>query len=193
MAKDEIVRLEIIKKAQILFRQYGLKKTTMDEIATACGKAKSTLYHYFKNKEEVFNSVIDTELMELRKYVKLEVEKENTLVGKMSSYMLAFHKRIEYESNLYRVARFEVLGEQKALEKFKHMMEYETNYIARILEDAFDVGEFKLIDKSDIPWFAEAMVASFFGMMRYSIETNKDFSLDKMKLITNTFIPKLFG
>ena len=43
--KGDRVREEILVQAQILFQQYGLKKTTMDEIAAACGKAKSTLYH----------------------------------------------------------------------------------------------------------------------------------------------------
>jgi len=40
--KDEIVKNEILFQAQKLFQQYGLKKTTMDDIALACGKAKST-------------------------------------------------------------------------------------------------------------------------------------------------------
>ncbi len=42
ISKDEIVKGEIVTKAQKLFQQFGLKKTTMDEIAEASGKAKST-------------------------------------------------------------------------------------------------------------------------------------------------------
>jgi len=33
MAKDEIVKQDIIERAQVLFQQFGLKKTTMDKIA----------------------------------------------------------------------------------------------------------------------------------------------------------------
>ena len=41
------IKDEILEEAQKLFRQFGLKKTTMDEIATACGKAKSMLQIVF--------------------------------------------------------------------------------------------------------------------------------------------------
>ena len=36
--KDELIREEILKVAQKLFQQYGLKKTTMEDIAKALGK-----------------------------------------------------------------------------------------------------------------------------------------------------------
>ncbi|HIE30743.1 TPA: TetR/AcrR family transcriptional regulator, partial [Candidatus Poribacteria bacterium] len=51
----------IIEASRELFARFGLKKTTMDEIAKKCGMSKATLYYYFKSKEDIFRAVIDKE------------------------------------------------------------------------------------------------------------------------------------
>ena len=45
---------EIVKAAQHVFARYGFRKTTMEEIASEAHRAKSSLYYYFKSKDEVF-------------------------------------------------------------------------------------------------------------------------------------------
>ena len=59
--EDIDIKNRIIEVAQDIFKKYGFRKSTMDEIAEAAGKGKSTLYHYFKSKEEVFAAVIEKE------------------------------------------------------------------------------------------------------------------------------------
>ncbi|PZR32764.1 MAG: hypothetical protein DI538_19000 [Azospira oryzae] len=54
MEKVDIAERDIINSAKKLMQQYGLKKTTMDDIAKAAVKSKSTLYYYFKDKEDIF-------------------------------------------------------------------------------------------------------------------------------------------
>ncbi len=49
---DEM-RNTIICKAGELFSRYGYKKTTMDDIADALQKGKSSIYYYFQNKEDI--------------------------------------------------------------------------------------------------------------------------------------------
>ncbi|HXL00524.1 MAG TPA: TetR/AcrR family transcriptional regulator [Dysgonamonadaceae bacterium] len=49
---DEM-RNTIICKAGELFGRYGYKKTTMDDIADALQKGKSSIYYYFQNKEDI--------------------------------------------------------------------------------------------------------------------------------------------
>ena len=50
LQKDEIIIKEVIEAAKVLFQRYGLKKTTMEDIAKFVGKGKSTLYYYFPSK-----------------------------------------------------------------------------------------------------------------------------------------------
>lgn len=48
----------IIEKAGDLFRQYGIKNVSMDEIAPSMGISKRTLYENFKDKEDILLSIL---------------------------------------------------------------------------------------------------------------------------------------
>lgn len=53
-SKEDFVKMQIIEASKTVFRDHGYKKATMDHIAKASEKGRSTLYYYFKNKNEVF-------------------------------------------------------------------------------------------------------------------------------------------
>ncbi len=51
-------RKELLAKAVTCFTRYGYSKTTLDDVAKETGINKASLYHYFKNKEELFLQVL---------------------------------------------------------------------------------------------------------------------------------------
>ena len=63
--------------ARQLFAKNGLENTTMNDIATASGKGRRTLYTYFKSKEDVYYAVIESELERLSDKMD-EVAAKNT-------------------------------------------------------------------------------------------------------------------
>ena len=191
-SKDEIVKTEILNQAQKLFQQFGLKKTTMDEIATASGKAKSTLYHYYKSKEEVFDAVIEKELVGLRKIVKFKVDNSANLKDKMTSYFVSFHEEVLNKLNLYHVVKQELITEAVAKTHFRRLMSFEQNYLTRLLEDAYDSDEYKAIERDEIPWISEIMIAAFFGIVRYSIESEEGFDQEKLTKTAQILVSKIF-
>jgi AcrR family transcriptional regulator len=192
MNKDEIIRSEILSQAQKLFQQYGLKKTTMDEIAAACGKAKSTLYHYFKNKEEVFDAVIKEEIVNLRKHVKNKVEEYKGMNDKIMTYILEFYRGILTRTNLYRIIKQEHAVELATRKHFLKMMDFEQAYITRILEDGYDAGEYRNVNREDIPWITETFLAAFLGTVLYVMEKEGFFDEEKISKAIHYFVPKLF-
>ncbi len=58
-------RQKLVDVARQLFAKKGLENTTMNDIAVASEKGRRTLYTYFKNKEEVYYAVIESELERL--------------------------------------------------------------------------------------------------------------------------------
>jgi AcrR family transcriptional regulator len=48
----------IRQKAHDLFMQYGLRSVSMDDIATALGISKKTIYHYYADKDELVDEVV---------------------------------------------------------------------------------------------------------------------------------------
>ncbi|MGR5688232.1 HTH-type transcriptional repressor Bm3R1 [Thomasclavelia ramosa] len=47
----------ILKNALIIFNENGYVGTSINDVAKKSGIAKSTIFHYFKNKEDLFNQV----------------------------------------------------------------------------------------------------------------------------------------
>jgi AcrR family transcriptional regulator len=64
MAKDrqcrrtEFNRANILAAAAVLFERRGLEQTTMDDIAREADYSKSTIYVYFKSKEEIYYHIV---------------------------------------------------------------------------------------------------------------------------------------
>jgi TetR/AcrR family transcriptional regulator, cholesterol catabolism regulator len=52
------IKDRIKQKADELFRRYGIKSVTMDEIANQLGVSKKTIYHSFSDKNELVDEVI---------------------------------------------------------------------------------------------------------------------------------------
>ena len=50
----------ILKSAEELFFRYGVKSVTMDDIATHLGMSKKTIYHFFKDKDELLSQFAKT-------------------------------------------------------------------------------------------------------------------------------------
>ncbi len=56
--QKEKQRKILLAKGKELMLQYGIKKTTVDDIVNACGIAKGTFYLYFNSKEDFFCRLI---------------------------------------------------------------------------------------------------------------------------------------
>jgi len=53
---------EIIRAAQEIISEKGLKGSTITEIAKHAGVADSIIYHYFKNKEDLLFCAVDDQM-----------------------------------------------------------------------------------------------------------------------------------
>ncbi len=54
IVNSQAVRQEIIEGAYQVFVDKGFYKTSLADITAACNMKRTTVYHYFKNKEEIF-------------------------------------------------------------------------------------------------------------------------------------------
>ncbi|MGF6884476.1 AcrR family transcriptional regulator [Nocardia sp. GAS34] len=70
-------RQEVLSVAADVFSRGGYRGTTMVEIANASGISKPTLYHYFKNKEEILVRLYEDVMeqsVEQAEHIAVEVE-----------------------------------------------------------------------------------------------------------------------
>ncbi len=160
-SKEELLREEIIRASQKLFKQYGLQKTTMEDIAKSMGRGKSTLYYYYKSKDEVIDAVILKEINELFEKTKAEVEKVTTAEDKLKAYFLVSLKTVKTKANLYKVVKGEIEDKlphvRKLIKKFNTR---EIQIVKEILLLGIENKEFNQSLKEDADLLAYSAVSA---------------------------------
>ena len=79
--------------AEVLVKEnYQTMKTA--KLADMAGVAEGTLYRYFKNKQEIFISVIDHSGREMLNNFFINVSKENTLIENIECIRINIKKKI---------------------------------------------------------------------------------------------------
>lgn len=62
-------RRHILKEAAKVFARDGIARTSMSEVARACGISKANIYHYYSGKDELVFGILDAYLSELRERI----------------------------------------------------------------------------------------------------------------------------
>jgi AcrR family transcriptional regulator len=130
--KEEFKKKVIISAGQI-FSRYGFKKTTMDEIAKALKMGKSSIYYYFKSKEEIFEAVVLYEANILRNELTKSIKSAESPVDKMRNYVFVRMKAFEKLSNYYNAIFDKNLDHFDFIEKIRSKYDREELAILRLI------------------------------------------------------------
>ena len=166
MEKEEIIRGEIVEAASKLFQQYGLHKTTMEDIAKEAGKGKSTLYYYFTNKDEVFDAVVTKEINEVQAAVLQAVKEKHSAREKLRTYAATNFAELRKKVLLFKMVGGEL---QKNTTKIMHKLRYkfdsnEVEFLKSLLLHGVHSKEFTAIREEDVDLLAHTFVSAFRGI-----------------------------
>ncbi|NSX54339.1 TetR/AcrR family transcriptional regulator [Parasulfitobacter algicola] len=88
-------RIQIIREATSLFRAKGFAATSMNDVARVVGVSKPAIYHYFKNKKELFVAVsTDGPEKSVAKMKALVADTSMTSMEKLSQMLDAAYEGI---------------------------------------------------------------------------------------------------
>ena len=80
----ESKKRDIIEKARIVFAKRGYHNTNLSHISKKCGMGRTTLYQYFKNKDDIFYHTIGNALEEIQTQVEVIIANDRiTFVEKI--------------------------------------------------------------------------------------------------------------
>ena len=163
--KDENVLTDILSAARALFEKQGLKKTTMDDIASRIGKCKGALYYYFASKDEIFEAVVHQEMTEFFKQVTIETSAVYGAKEKLIAYCRTRLKKISELRNLHEVLKKDLIDFAGKMEIIRK--KYDTLQVALvkdIIVEGIKKAEFKKMDKEYIESLSYLIVSSFKGL-----------------------------
>jgi AcrR family transcriptional regulator len=136
-------RQRILEAARKRFRYYGVKKTTMQEVARDAGVAVGTLYLYFKDKDDLLVAGTEEYVTRHRRQAETILASDASAADKMRRYVLdRFRASQATRAGGHRHAA-ELLREVLRLRPERRMEEGRMieAYFARILRLGTETGE----------------------------------------------------
>ena len=146
-ARIEQRKKQILDAATIVFSEKGYNRANTDEIAKKAGLGKGTLYRYFKNKKDIFFSVVDRGLDRLKENMLKEVENIQDPLKRIERAIRTLLSFFEENSDLVGMLIHEQSSFQKRIARryFEHYYG-KVERIKRTFKEAIAQGLIKNID-----------------------------------------------
>jgi len=151
MAKDDVIKTEILEAAKRIFQKWGVKKATMEEIAGEAGKSKSTLYYYYKSKEEIFDVAVVAELTAILTRSKSAIATIPSAKEKLKAYVITSLTEMKKYALRYSIVWEEIKSNPRYLKKLRrHVEGNERLFFKEILQLGAASGEFQFTDEDEL-------------------------------------------
>jgi AcrR family transcriptional regulator len=149
VVKSEI-RADIVSIARKVFSRKGYRHTTMDEIARAAKMGKSSIYYYYKSKEDIFEAVVVKEAQELKRQLIKVISSGYTPIDRLRDYIMFRLYHVKTVSNFYAALNEDDLGQMKFVKRVREKFEEEEFKMVRdVLEKGMSDGAF-VINNAEI-------------------------------------------
>jgi AcrR family transcriptional regulator len=141
----EEVKERVIQKADELFRMYGLRSVTMDDLARALAMSKRTLYQLFKDKRELVKEAISCKMEEDYCVVKEAREKAQNAIEELVLIFQHFRTVIATlkPTFLYELERY-------FPEAWQFFCEYKNEIIRKQVEENLKRGVSEGVYRADL-------------------------------------------
>jgi len=137
----------IIDTAKKLFARYGLRKTSIDDLARMARVAKATIYNYFGSKDRIYLEVLRIEADEILKKILLSVNEKDSPKDKLFTFAAA---KFRYTRNAVNILNLDREGSKNlfpgAEQIRNNLFEQEIKIIQAILSEGVAAGKFYLND-----------------------------------------------
>jgi AcrR family transcriptional regulator len=140
IGKDE-VREHLVQAARQVFIRYGFKKTALDDIAREARKGKSTIYYYFKSKDEIFKAVIEAEAEIRTKSIDEQVSAETDPRQRLRTYIYSRLTSLKNVENYYEAIKNDLLDNLYFISSLRtNHFDSEVAFVKKLLIEGIDEG-----------------------------------------------------
>lgn len=139
----------IMEVARQLFAKKGFENTTINEIADLSEYGRRTIYTYFKNKGEIYNAVISSELGAMHKALEEVTKRDLPADEKLMLFTFARLRVIKEVVTRNGTLRANFFRDIWLVENVrKEFDKIEIKYLESILTTGCEEGVFDVINKS---------------------------------------------
>ncbi|WP_338753507.1 TetR/AcrR family transcriptional regulator [Bacillus sp. FJAT-52991] len=135
---------QIIEAATKSFSLFGYKATTMDQVAKLANVGKGTIYTFFKNKEELFDEIVQSLINEMRYKAEDVIDPNNSFhenVHRALFQILQYRKQHQLTIKLFQEGK--EMGTPAVLDVMKKIEEELLSFIKEKVTLAIQSGQIK--------------------------------------------------
>ena len=156
---------QILEAAEKLFAQKGFYSTTVGEIAEKAGIAKGTIYLYFRDKRDLFFSVLESKLDILLEKVEKGIQKSKTVSSRIEEAIGIHLKFLEENEDFFKIMQsFPEEFKRKLGERLKGgLIERQSHYVEimdKLIQEGIEVGEIRPFDSRKLAVILMGMLHS---------------------------------
>lgn len=177
---------KILAKAEELFFQNGVKNTTMDDLATALGISKKTLYLTISNKDELVYRAIENHMAQEKQSVLKVAETSTNAIDEMlqigkivTKHMRNLNPTIIYDVHKYYPTAWQMINDYKdtflyetilqniksGIEQGYYRSDVNPDIIAKIYSSKADC----IVDQKLFPFTQYSIISVYYEYLRYHI------------------------
>ena len=165
--RPEQSRASILKAAMAEFAEYGIAGARTDAIARAAHVNKALLYYYFKDKDSLYEAVLDHVLGGLRERVMPVLDSKLPARQKMLEYVGAYFDYIAANPRFPRVVQAEWMrsgaGSPGMLRVAKEYFRPIFQKVAEVLRLGIESGDFRAVNPMDFLPSVAAVIVFYFS------------------------------
>jgi AcrR family transcriptional regulator len=179
-------RNEIFDASVHLILKKGFKATSMREIAEAAGVGKSTLYDYFKSKDEILISYFEDAIQELTDQAREIIDQDLDISEKLRKILEMHLSYLIDNKNLYLKLTTEIqslsIGSQKQIQTKRYVYQ---DLLGKLIEEGSKSGVFRPVNSV----FASR---SIFMMLTLAVFTSRPETLESPEVMMEEAISIFF-
>lgn len=134
------LRNKLIDSAYQCFDRFGVRKTSMEDIARHAGVSRQSVYRHFSSKQEILESICSLEAVKVNAEVRKRLGRQKKFDELVTEVLLLIVKIVR--TNPYLKAFLDDLALQsKAVSKSSHVYQLNREWWADVMEQAAANGE----------------------------------------------------
>lgn len=186
---NDILPEQILQAALQLYLKHGLKKVTMDDVSKVIGKSRSALYYYYKNRDEIFDAVMEMLICNVMNEITLAVDRAGSTEDKIRAFGLTKIKVSEDKKDVFAAMEAgmnadEISRHAKTINDIhKKLMKAESGLLKAVFSDGLKKGEIRPLKSKEQDTLIFILLSSIRGIRR-EMRNENDFS--NLKLTINT-------
>lgn len=193
--RADSVRRVIYERATDLFLEKGFTKTSMNEIAAACGVSKPAIYHYFRNKSDLLSTLyadITRDFFTAVEVIAFDQGSAEARLRRLVRHQTLYN--IEHGRFLTIFWRERHLIEAEDRQKLAELERGFEGWVKRVLEEGKASGEFRPCDVAVAAFGILGMLSSVHRWSRYADRSAEVVADEIAELIVGGLLaPRLSG